>query len=305
MKAQFEKIRSSSNSFVAFERSDPSFPFVWHYHPEYELTLIVESCGQRFVGDAVANYTSGDLVLLGPGLPHTWRSETQGSGGREKNRAIVVQFRSEFLGKEFFALPEMSAVSQLFSRASCGLAFGSTRTGKEVGATMTGMVALTPVRQLLTLLSILTDLANEAGAQRLSTGRVTAACRAADQQRIETICGYLDHHLGDEIDYPRLAQEVHMDLASLCRFFKRATGRTMTTYVNELRVAAATRLLQETDFSVLEVGLRAGFGNYSNFNRQFKKMKGFRPGLLRQEFQATATAFLPQSNHLWDDSVEK
>lgn len=305
MKAQFEKIRSSSNSFVAFERSDPSFPFVWHYHPEYELTLIVESHGRRFVGDAVADYTSGDLVLLGPGLPHTWRSETLGSGSRGNNRAVVVQFHSEFLGKEFFALPEMSAVSKLFSRASCGLAFGSTKTGIEVAKRMIGMVALTPVRQLLTLLSILTDLASEAGGQRLSTGRLTAACRAGDQQRIETICGYLNHHLGDEIDYPRLAQEVHMDLASLCRFFKRATGRTMTTYVNELRVAAATRLLQETDLSVLEVGLRAGFGNYSNFNRQFKRMKGLRPRMLRQEFQATSTASLPLSNDLWDDSVEK
>jgi AraC-like DNA-binding protein len=290
MKAQFEKIRSSSNSFVTFERTDPSFPFVWHYHPEYELTLIVDSHGQRFVGDGIGDYTSGDLVLLGPDLPHTWRSGPAPAGVTEIHRAVVVQFDPEFPGKEFFALQEMCGVSQLLSRASCGLAFGSTKAGADVAERMLRMVGQTPPRRLLALLSILVDLASEPAAQRLSTGNLKPMCRAEDQQRIDIVCSHLNNHFGDDIDYPRLAREVHMDLASLCRFFKRATGRTMTTYVNELRVAAAARLLQETDLSVLEVSLRAGFGNYSNFNRQFKRMKGLGPRTLRREFQMTATA---------------
>jgi AraC-like DNA-binding protein len=77
-----------------------------------------------------------------------------------------------------------------------------------------------------------------------------------------------------------------MNPAALCRFFKRATGRTMTAYVNELRVAAAAQLLRETDLSALEAGIRAGFGNYSNFNRQFKKMKGVGPRTFRREISA-------------------
>src|SRR5260370_39848423 len=70
----FEKIAAGPSSFVAYERSDPAFPFYWHYHPEYELTLIVDSHGQRLVGDSIDDYGSGDLVLLGPNLPHSWRS---------------------------------------------------------------------------------------------------------------------------------------------------------------------------------------------------------------------------------------
>ena len=301
MKPQFEKVRSSSHSFVAFERNDPGFPFVWHYHPEYELTLIVESQGQRFVGDAMSPYMSGDFVLLGPDLPHTWRSDAN----QATNKAVVIQFQPEFLGKEFLSLPEMSSIQQLLNRASGGLSFGAATIGPEVAKRMLGLVSLTPPRRLLTLLSILTDLATEPNAERLSTGNLTPMCRTGDQHRIDIICSYLNGHMGDEIDYSRLAREVHMDLASLCRFFKRATGRTMTTYVNELRVAAATRLLQETDLSVLEVGFRAGFGNYSNFNRQFKKMKGVRPRALRHEFQATVINPLPPLGHLWNDLVEK
>jgi AraC-like DNA-binding protein len=288
MRPQFEKIRSSSTSFVAFARSDPSFPFVWHYHPEYELTLIVDGYGQRFVGDAIMDYAPGDLVLLGPDLPHTWRSAPAPIGVTETHRAIVVQFHAEFLGKQFFALQEMSSVSQLLSRASCGLAFGSTKIGVEVAKRMLGMISLHPSRRLLLLLSILVDLAVESDAQPLSTSNLKLVCRAEDQHRIQIVCSHLSAHFGGEIDYAQLAREIRMDLASLCRFFKRATGRTMTAYVNELRVAAAARLLRETDLNILEIGLQAGFGNYSNFNRQFKRIKGFGPRTLRREFPTNA-----------------
>ncbi len=74
MKAQLERICYSETSFAAFEREASEFPFYWHYHPEFELTLILDSSGQRFVGDSIADYGPGDLVLLGPDLPHSWRS---------------------------------------------------------------------------------------------------------------------------------------------------------------------------------------------------------------------------------------
>jgi AraC-like DNA-binding protein len=297
MRAQFEKVRSSSHSFVAFERNDASFPFVWHYHPECELTLIVESRGQRFVGDGMSPYTSGDLVLLGPDVPHTWRSDEN----QTTNRAIVVQFDPGFLGEQFLSLPEMSSIQQLLQRADGGLSFEAAKIGPQVAKAMLGLVSLSPPSRLLMLLSILTDLSSEPNAERLSTGGHTPMCHAWEQHRIDLICSHLNRHLGEEIDYSRLAREVHMDLSALCRFFKRACGRTMSAYVNELRVAAATRLLQETDLSVLEVGLRAGFGNYSNFNRQFKKIKGVRPRALRLEFQASASSPLPGARYLWND----
>jgi transcriptional regulator GlxA family with amidase domain len=87
-----------------------------------------------------------------------------------------------------------------------------------------------------------------------------------------------------------------MDQTSLCRFFKRATGRTMTEYLNELRVGAAAQLLINTDESILDIGFRVGFGNYSNFNRQFKRIKGYGPGTLRRQFSLGPSARNRASN---------
>ncbi|HTU50766.1 MAG TPA: AraC family transcriptional regulator [Acidobacteriaceae bacterium] len=144
--------------------------------------------------------------------------------------------------------------------------------------------SLSPAHQIVGLLGMLLDLASEPDTAVLSTDRGRPLCRVEDQGRIDSICSYLNKHFEEEIDFSGLSRRIHMDQASLCRFFKRTTGRTMTTYINELRVGAAAQLLIDTDCSVTDIGFQVGFGNYSNFHRQFKKIKGYGPRALRQQF---------------------
>lgn len=284
VKPLFEKIVSGPSSFFTYERRDLEFPFYWHYHPEYELTLIIESFGQRLVGEGIVDYGPGDLVLLGPNLPHSWRSGPIKSKSNEIHRAVVVQFREDFLGERFFDLKEMESVARLLRRSSNGLAFGHTETGRKVAKYIAEIPSLSPSKRLVMLLSVLLELANENNANVLSSLKVRPICHLADQQRIDAICQYLNQHFEEEIDFATFSDRFHMNQASLCRFFKRATGRTMTAYLNELRVGAAAQLLTNTDESILEICFHVGFGNYSNFNRQFKRIKGFGPRTLRRQF---------------------
>lgn len=283
MRAHFEKVSLGAASLLAFERSDPEFAFYWHYHPEFELTLIVNSHGQRLVGDGIADYGPGDLVLLGPNLPHSWRSGPVKMPTEERHRAVVVQFRENVFGEGFFNLEEMKPVVRLLKYSASGLAFGHTTTGRAVAQRMVEFPSLSPARRIASLLNILLDLAAEEDARVLSTNRVRPMCRADDQQRIELICTYLNSHFEEQIDFVALSHKVCMNHASLCRFFKRATGRTMSAYVNELRVGAAAQLLADTDLSIVDICFKIGFGNYSNFSRQFKRIKGYGPRALRQQ----------------------
>jgi AraC-like DNA-binding protein len=253
----------------------------------------VHSQGQRLVGDSIADYSPGDLVLIGPNVPHSWRSGPVKSSAIETHRAVVVQFRPDFLGEHFFELKEMEGVSRLLRRSSSGLAFGHTKMGLKVSKNLVRLSYLSPAKRLVMLLSVLSDLAKERDAQVLSTLKVKPICRVADQQRIDAICHYLNEHFEEEIDFAKLSARFHMDQASLCRFFKRAAGRTMTAYVNELRVGAAAQLLIHTDKKILEIGFRVGFGNYSNFNRQFKRIKGFGPRTLRRQFSSEPSVDSP------------
>ncbi len=285
MLARFEKVRPATGSFTAYERCEPEFAFNWHYHPEFELTLITDSQGQRAVGDGICDYRPGDLVLLGPNLPHSYRSWPADSPQSKQHRAVVIQFRKECFGDHFFELPEMGPVSQMLQRSAIGLAFGDTETGRSVANRIRKLPSLKPAERLILLLSSLVELATESRAAAISTQSLLPLCRIDDQRRIDCICTYLHRHFDREVDFQQLARTIHMSQAALCRFFRRATGRTMTTYVNQLRVGAATQLLLNSDLNVLEIGFRVGFGNYSNFNRQFKHIKGVTPLSLRREFQ--------------------
>lgn len=283
MKACFEKVFTGQSLLFVFERCDPSFPLNWHYHPEFELTLIIDSRGQRLVGDSIENYGPGDLVLLGPNLPHSWRSFLTESE-TECHRAVVAQFREGFLGDWLFEMPEFRDVALLLNRAIRGLSFGNTTVGKKVARYFAELPAMPSAKQHVTLLSALVDLATDREYRRLSSGGPQPAPRIAHSYRIEAICDYLERHHRQDVDFADLSTRFSIDQASLCRLFKRATGRTMTEYVNELRVAEAAQLLIDTEESLIDICFQVGFGNYAHFSRQFKRVKGCNPQKLRKLF---------------------
>ena len=289
MKAHFEKVpASSSRSFYACERVDREFPFNWHYHPEVELTLIIDSAGQRFVGDRISDYGPLDLVLVGSNLPHTWRSGPLKFNARELHRAVVIQFREELLNHEFLSLEGMPPIGQLIKRAACGLGFQQTRAGVSVTPKIRELPFLSPGQRLLSLMSILLELAFEPDAAILSGRGGPQTFRLEDQNRVNRICSYLNSHSAEKINFGKVARLANMNQAALCRFFKKATHRTLTEYVNETRVSGAAQLLIDTDLSLLEIALHVGFANYSNFCRQFRRLKGCSPRSLRHDFRSIA-----------------
>ena len=86
-----------------------------------------------------------------------------------------------------------------------------------------------------------------------------------------------------------LAGLVGMNPSAFSRFFKRATGRTVTHYINEMRIGLACRMLTDTDQSVLEICMQTGYGNVSNFNRRFRELKLMTPRQFRARHSAMAS----------------
>src|SRR5690606_34321255 len=95
----------------------------WHYHPEAELTLIKRSSGTRLVGDHMERFQDGDLVLLGPNLPHMWRNDDAyfQPGSSLQVSSVAVHFLPECLGSTFFEIPEMKSVRLLLEDARRGI----------------------------------------------------------------------------------------------------------------------------------------------------------------------------------------
>lgn len=253
-----------------------SLPFVWHYHPEYELILIRAGTGRRFVADSVDHYGPPDLALLGPNLPHSWASHS--ALGEGPQRATIVQFAPDFLGDDFFTRPELSRVSALLERSSVGLRF-PVHDGDPVFERIARLESSRGLPRLLDLLAVLHELAGRRDAIALT--RAGWAHPSSGGRRLEAALHLLHERFADDVRLADAARAASLSPSAFSRFFHAAIGRTFTDYLNDIRVAAAQRMLLSTDIPVAAVAARAGFTSLANFNRRFRERTGCTPRTFR------------------------
>ena len=287
MQLAFERVSPTGEQpFLVKERVERRFPFAWHFHPEYELTLITASQGERFTGDSLEPYAPGDLVLLGANLPHAYASRPRQDGRPEWHRAIYVQFLEDFLGPRFFRSPDMAPVARLLQRAAQGLRIGG-QAREAVAKRMTELARGAGLRRTILLLECLEQLAAAPRAELtpLASRGFNPSLRPEEGQRIDAVCRFIHERFAQPIGQPEAAARAHLTVSAFSRFFRRALGKTFPDYVNELRIGHACRLLMETDHGVSRIAFDSGFENLSNFNRRFRELKRLSPRDYRKRYR--------------------
>ena len=267
MKPHIQKLPlSEHSSFVADTFITPYFETPWHYHAEYELVLIIQGKGKRFIGNHVADYKEGDLTFLGPNLPHLFRKEeAQAVGG-----SLVIHFKEEFIGKEFCQIPEMQKVRLLFQKSRMGLQInGSTRL--MIIDKMHEMLTLQGIERLICLLHVLSVLASSAEYELLSSPEIIGQ-NGNDSDRLDKVFNFVMTHFKEEIQVVKVAEIANMSYSGFCRYFKNRTKKNFSHFVNEIRIGYACKRLMESDISISNICFESGYNNMTNFNEQFKKI---------------------------------
>lgn len=285
LKAHFEQVRPlPENSFKVFLHEVHEFDAPWHYHPEYELTLILNSQGIRYVGNNMENFSEGDLVLLGPDLPHCWKNTGE---NLIPARAIVIQWQEQFLGEGWTEKPEFNHIRRLMQLASQGTRFKQTVSVQALNM-MQRLLHLPPFQRLVQFLEILDFLAGAADKQLLCEQGFTYPRNYEDNQRINTVYNYIRKHYQEKVTLAIISGLVHMNEESFSRFFSRIMHKPFFTFLNEYRVNMACKLLIETDMQVAQISYACGYESLPFFYRQFAKFSHMAPRSYRKQFQITA-----------------
>jgi AraC-like DNA-binding protein len=280
VKAILEKISHDRNrSFTFFEFHNQRFDCPFHHHPEIELTLIAGSSGHRYVGDHIGRFAPGDLVLMGPDLPHMYINHAKFSG---RAHSIVLQFLPTCLGSNFFQLGELKNIRHLFERSRVGLSFHG-RTRDKVAPLLVEMAALDGFARLAAFLDVLEILARSKEFRTLASPTYSPSLALYQGERINRVCELVSRKFKEGITQSEAARTAHMSAPSFSRFFRRATNKTFRAFLNEVRIGHASQMLLETDQTVTEVCYDSGFGNLSNFNRQFLKLRKVSPRAYRRK----------------------
>lgn len=273
MKAVYEHINPGASQSIAFRYFNlPAFESPYHYHPEYELTYIIKGDGLRYVGSQIEEFSAGELVLLGPNLPHCWINRKQQEG--ENVEAYVVQFHPDIVEKTFLNLPEFDNIKQLFVSSNDGLLFKNFNFKPYISL----LNDLDPAAQFLKLLEIFIALSLSPKTSLLSKTYI----ENKDQHRFQEVFAYIIAHYRENISLEKVAEIAMLSPTSFCRYFKKLTGKTLFEIILEYRLEAAAQLLLRTNFRINQVAYDSGFEDIPYFNRAFKKWKGLSPNQWRK-----------------------
>jgi len=256
----------------------PTFTMPWHMHDFYELTVILDGCGTRVVGDSIDSFYPEDLLLVGPRLPHVWKDDRMESTGLA--RAISLQFASGFPSPELLALPQMRCLAEMLERARRGLLLKG-QLAILVRGKIHSLLECDGARQLLLILEILADI-TESGEYTQVASEGYVALQPAETQRWARINSYILEHFSRPLPANELAQVAAMHPSSLGRYIKRTTGMPLTQYVNQFRIGHACRLLAIDARPIVEICFECGFQNLSHFNRCFRRWKKTSPSEYRK-----------------------
>ncbi len=264
----------------------PFFYNKWHYHPEIELVYFIQGSGRQFIGDRIHHFKVNDMILLGPNLPHLWRSDERylEKDSSLSEEAIVIHFLPDCFGASFFDLPENIAIKQLLERSKAGIRV-KNETREIVAKLMFELLNSNGAKRIVLLLDILQLIATSTETKTICTTGLDFHFAKGEGERLNNIYQYIFQNFYNQITLEDIAKVAHISPHAFCRYFKARTKKTFSTFLLEVRTGHAAKLLAETHDPVADICFNSGFNNFSNFNRHFKAIIGRTPLAHRKYYQ--------------------
>lgn len=274
-------------SFRAWAHGYPHAVAKWHFHPEYELHIIIASTGKFFVGDHIGSYRPGNLVLTGPNLPHNWISELA-EGDSLAERDLVLQFSADFVDRCASLFPEMAPLQSLLADAARGFQFPDA-LGSRLAPLLLELTTAHGPRRVELFAHLFDELCACGERTALASVNYHADARRYMSSTINLVLSYIKQNITLDFCEQDVADVAEMNTVKFTRFFRKHTGTSFVHYVNQERIALACTLLMNTDMKVTDICYRTGFNNLSNFNRQFLAHKRMSPSKFRSCLQMNLT----------------
>lgn len=284
IKATYELLeRPGRQSFLIRKFDKTAYEAPFHFHPEYELTYIIHGSGRRYAGCRLNEFATGDLVLLGPNVPHCWKLDPS-DDNLQNAGAVVIQFAADFLGESFFEKEELQHINLMLKKSEAGICF----TGEVRDSVNLKMLELTnetdQFTALISFLEILNMLATSKGYVLLDKHREAAEQLLGDQERVGPVFAYLIENFRKQVSLEEVSSIAGMTPNAFCKFFKRTTRKTFMETVISYRLSYAIRQLVQTDSSISQIAFESGFGDVSHFHKTFKQKIKMSPLSYRKRF---------------------
>ena len=278
MKARFlDRSVGKNESITLQEHGGKCFKKLWHYHPELELMTVLEGAGSIFVGDSVESFEPGTIVLIGKNLPHIWYNDKAyfQPDSELKVRSHSIHFNEDF-ACGFLQIPEMAELQQLLVRTSRGIKFFG-KANETIIRQVSDMFSLPGYERILSFIGVLNALSRHSEYSQLSSLGYINSFKGIQDTKIMLVHEYIMNNFKEDILLKRVADIANMNASAFSRYFSGIQKKTLTQFVNEIRIGYACKLMMDGDYNITQACYESGFRNLSNFNKQFLKLKKMQP----------------------------
>lgn len=252
---------------------EPIFDPNWHFHREYQLFVVLQGRGTRFIGDNVRPFKEGEVTFTGPDLPHLWQSDPD-SVTSEKNtwsRGIVVYFQDDLIGERLLQKEESIKLRTLLQQSLRGIQLKGGLAGR-VTELLQKLTTAEGFKQVLLVLEILHTLSESDQWELLTSPGYTNTLKEGDTERMNKVYNYTMNNFRRRITVSEMADLTHMTPTSFSRYFKAHANKTFSEFISEIRIGHACKLLIEQNASCNRACYDSGFNTLSNFNKQFRRI---------------------------------
>ena len=279
MKPFYQKLAVLPTQSVIFlDEERPHFTVPWHYHSEIEILFVVKSSGTSYIGDGIHRFTEGEISIIGENVPHWWKSDGKYSDGKDKTgiKALIIQFKKEIFETNFINLAEMGPIKDFLLKSQRGIYYyGKTR--RILGEQIIKIFRLRGLARITELILLL-DMMARAREHRYHTSvGYSKIINTYDFDRFNRIHEHVIQNFSRPIRLEEVAAKVNLCPTAFCRYFKKHTGKTFMSFLNEIRVGNACKLMVEGNVPISLAGMESGFNNLSHFNNQFKHFTKLTP----------------------------
>ncbi|WP_341840704.1 AraC family transcriptional regulator [Chitinophaga caseinilytica] len=294
MKARLIETGLDANRQFRVKQVDEYFlnsPF--HFHDTCEIVLIEEGYGKRIVGDHIDDFDQGDMVMMGPNLPHIWQTDNAFYHRRKNLRvkATVLYFAPAMVLGLVAGTDAAAAVEALLAKASRGLSIK-----QDAHARLLELFAEIQISEGLKRISLFLEalhlLAHTEDYDCLASDHYKNAMTVKDAGRFNDVYQFLITNFHREIPLDEVASVAKMSPTAFCRYFKTRTQKSFVSFLQEIRISHACKLLRRDDLSVMEVALESGYNNLVNFNKCFRNITSHSPSEYRKRMRAEAAGEL-------------
>ncbi len=269
-------IVKNENSFTYHIEDSPIDK--WHYHNELELILILKGAGKCMVGDYIGRFQENELFLFGPNLPHELLCDKSYYNAENSflGQSIIINFKEDFLGKEFFNLPENKKLLKIINDSAQGCRFNKV-ISNNVAILMKSMQEMDVEQRFYCLIDVFKELSLSNEYSLLASPRFSENFQSNHSNSLKNVVSFIMQNFHNKILLKDMLELANMSSTTFSVIFKKTFQITFSEFLLKVRIDFACSQLTDNRFSISQISNNAGFENLSNFNRLFKKVKGMTP----------------------------